>query len=299
MEVIYDWVPQESEQYFLPFLPESVKKEYEENPQLLIYGMVAEDTAVGAAAVSIIGTSAILEYVYIVPDYRGYGLLDECMASLGYSLWKLQVDGVYVRYIPEDDTRIHEEMQLLGAYIEKTGSGVMHFALADIKDHPALSGTTPGVKALAGCKREELDGLYRRIRRRGEDLIDLPLDLADYEPACSCVYMKHGEAVGLLLVEQSEESVYIPFFFTDTDDMLAPLLLVRFALSQGLLQFSEDTTVSFRTVDGKLTKLLVKLSGKEVTEEVEAVWPLVEYTESHVRFVSKFLTSPIPELDLG
>lgn len=296
MEVICDWVLQESEQYFLPFLPAAIRQRYKEEPQLLIYGMVAEDTAVGAAAVSIIGTSAILEYVYVAPDYRGCGLFGECMANLGYSLWQRQVDELYARYIPEDDARFHEKMQLLGAHIEKTGSGAMRFTLADIRDNPALSGDTPGVRALAECTKAELDGLYRRIRRLGEDLIDLPLTLADYELACSCVYMKQGETVGLLLVEQSEDGVYIPFFFTDTDDTLAPLLLVRFALSQGLFQFSDDTEVSLRTVDEKLTKLLVKLTGKEVTEEVEAVWPLMEYNARHLRFVSRFLTRPIPEM---
>lgn len=293
METMYDWVLQEDEQHFLPFLPEAVKKEYEEDPQLLIYGMVAEDTAVGAAAVSIIDTRAILEYVYVVPDYRGYNLFGECMANLGYSLWRLQVDELYVRYIPEDYAGIHRQMRFLGARIEKTGSGAMRFTLADIKDNPALSGDTRGVKALAECTPAELDGLYRRITRLGEDLIDLPLALADYELACSCVYMKRGEAVGLLLVAQSEEGIYIPFFFSDTDDVLAPLLLVRFALSQGLMQFSEETEVSLRTVDEKLTKLLVKLTGKEVTEEVEAVWQLIKYNELHLRFVSEFLSSPI------
>lgn len=299
MEAVFDWVLQEDEQYFLPFLPKLVQREYEENPRLLVYGMVVGDTAVGAAAVSVIDTQAIFEYVYIAPDYRGRGLFGECMDNLGYSLWTLHVVEVYVRYILGDAARFHEKMQLLGAHIEKTGSGAMHFTLADIKDHPALSGAAPGVKALAECKREELDGLYRRIWQLGEDFIDLPLDLVRYELACSCVYMKHGEAVGLLLVEQSQDGVYIPFFFTDTDDVLAPLLLVRFALSQGLFQFSEDTKVSLRTVDEKLTKLLVKLTGKAVTEEVEAVWPLVGYNEKYLQFIMKDMTIPIPGMDLG
>ena len=296
MDVICDLVLQEDEQYFLPFLPTAVRQRYKEEPQMLIYGIVAENTAVGAAAVSIFDMRAILEYVYVAPDYRGCGLFSECLANLGYSLWQRQVDELYARYIPEDDARFHEEMQFLGAHIEKTGNGAMRFTLADIKDHPALSGDMPGIKALAECTKSELDGLCRRIRRLGEDLIDLPLSLADYELACSCVYMKHGEAVGLLLVEQSEDGVYIPFFFADTDDVLVPLLLVHFALSQGLLQFPEDTEVSLRTVDEKLTKLLVKLTGKEVTEEVEAVWLLIEYNERHLRFISQFLTSPIPEI---
>ena len=270
-----------------------MQKEYEENPQLLIYGIVVGDTAAGAAAVSIVDRTACLEYVYIAPDYRGYDLFVECMANLGFSLWKLQVDELRARYIPEDYAYVHRQMRFLGAHMKKTGNGVMRFTLADIKDNPALSGDTPGVRALAECTKTELDGLCRRIRRLGEDLIDLPLTLAGYELACSCVYMKHGEAVGLLLVEQTEEGVYIPFFFADTDDTLAPLLLVRFALSQGLLQFPEDTAVSLRTVDEKLTKLLVKLTGKEVTAEVEVVWPLVEYGERHLRFVCEFLTSPI------
>lgn len=296
MEMIYDWVMKENDRYFLPFLPASVQKEYEVNPQMLIYGVAADNVAVGAVAVSIIDTGAVLEYVYLAPDYRGYGLFDECMANLGYSLWELQVDEVYARYIPQEEARIHEMMQLLGARMKKTGNGAMRFTLADIRDNPALSGDTPGVRALAECTPAQLDGLYRRITRLDEDLIELPLTLADYELACSCVYMKNDEAVGLLLVEQSEDGIYIPFFFADTDDVMAPLLLVRFALSQGLLQFPEDTAVTLRTVDEKLTKLLVKLSGKEVTEEVEAVWPLIEYNEMHLRFVSEFLTSPIPEL---
>lgn len=298
MEAIFDWVLQDCEQYFLPFLPASVQKEYEENPQLLVYGMVVEDTAVGAVAIRVIDARAILEYVYIAPDYRGRGLFDACMENLGFSLWTLHVDEVYARYIPEDDMRIHEKMQHLGAYIEKTGNGAMNFTLADIRDNPALSGNTPGVKALAECERAQLDGLYRRIMRLGEDLIDLPLDLSGYELACSCVYMKHGEAVGLLLVEQSQDGVYIPFFFSDTDDTLAPMLLVRFALSQGLMQFSEDTKVSLRTVDAKLTRLLVKLTGKAVTEEVEAVWPLVGYNEKYLQLLSNELISPIPGMDL-
>lgn len=299
MEAIFDWVLQESEQYFLPFLPESVKQEYEEDPQLFVYGIAAEDTAVGAAAVSIFDTRAILEYVYIAPDYRGLGLFDECMENLGYSLWMLHVDEVSVRYIPEDYARIHEKMQLLNARIEKTGSGAMRFTLADIKDNPALSGDTPCVTALAECTKAQLDGLYRRIRHLGADLIELPLVLADYELACSCVYIKQGEAVGLLLVEQSEDGVYIPFFFADTDDVLAPLLLVRFALSQGLLQFPEDTEVTLRTVDEKLTKLLVKLTGKAVTEEAEAVWPLVGYNEKYLQYITKDLAASIPGMDLG
>ena len=64
----------------------------------------------------------------------------------------------------------------------------MRFTLADIRDNPALSGDTPGVRALAECTPVQLDGLYRRITRLDEDLIELPLTLADYELACSCVF---------------------------------------------------------------------------------------------------------------
>jgi len=46
MEMIYDCVMKENDRYFLPFLPASVQKEYEVNPQMLIYGVAADNVEV-------------------------------------------------------------------------------------------------------------------------------------------------------------------------------------------------------------------------------------------------------------
>lgn len=300
MSMVYDWVPGDQVKFFMDFVPEQLRQAYEKGQQLMIYGVAEDHVAVGAAVVHVMEPESILNYIYIAPDYRGRGLCGECIANLGYALWQAGVHWVTARYIPKDHPEIHRILLGSGAWENPAGCGSFRFRLKDVKDNQIFAGSTEGVSPLSGCTEAELALLGRSIKQKNFAPVPLPVDPADYEADCSCVYKKNGQIQAILLAKMQGEEVTFPFVYSEAESPAVFLVLMRFAMQEGLKRCSEETVCTVRSVDEPMTKLLEKLLGRPMEEEaVRVTWPLTAYDEYHRQFMEMLLEEPMDLDDLS
>lgn len=300
MSVVYDWVPENQVKFFMDFVPEQLRKAYENEQQLMIYGIVEDHVAVGAAVVHVMEPESILNYIYVAPDYRGRGLCGECLANLGYALWQAGVYWVTARYIPKDHPVVHALLLAGGAWENPAGCGSFRFSLKEVKDNKIFTGSTEGVFPLSGCTEAELTLLSRRIRQKGFVPVQLPISPADYEADCSCVYRKNGQIEAILLAKRQGEEVELPFVYSDAESPAVFLVLMRFAMQEGLKRYPGETVCTLRSVDEPMTKLLEKLLERPMEEEaVRVTWPLTSYDEYHRQFMEMLMEEPMDLSDLA
>lgn len=299
MSVIYDWVADDQIKYFMDFVPEQLRLAYEKEQQLMIYGIVEDHAAVGAAVVHVMEPESVLRYIYVAPDYRGRGLCGECIAHLSYSLWKTGAHWLSARYIPKEHETLHRWLTFHGAITSPSGCGSFCFTLKDVKDNKNFSGSTAGVLPLGGCAPSELALLGSQIKKQGFCPLTLPIAPADYDADCSCVYKKDGKPQALLLVKQEKDAVELPFLYSEAESPAVLLMLMRHALQEGMKRFPEETAVTLRSVDVPMTKLIEKLLERPMEEEaVKVTLPFTAYDEYHRQFVELFLGEPMDLSDL-
>ena len=299
MSVVFDWVPENQVKFFMDFVPVQLRRAYENEQQLMIYGIVKDHVAVGAAVVHVMEPESILNYIYIAPDYRGRGLCGECIANLGYALWRAGVHWVSARYIPKDHPTVHAVFSGSGAWESPAGCGSFRFALKDVKDNQMFAGSTESVFPLLSCTEAELASLCRRMKQKGFVPVQLPISPADYEADCSCVYKKNGQIEAVLLAERQGEEIELPFVYSDAESPAVLLLLMRFAMQEGLKRYPKETVCTLRTEDEPMTKFLEKLLERPMEEEaVRVTWPLMDCDEYHRQFMELLLEEPVDLSDL-
>lgn len=299
MSVVFDWVPENQIKFFMDFVPEQLRRAYEKERQLMIYGIVEDHVAVGAAVVHVMEPESILNYIYVAPDYRGRGLCGECIAKLGYALWQAGVDWLSARYIPSDHPTVHALLLGSGAWENPAGCGSFCFTLKEVKDNQIFAGSTEGVSPLITCTEAELALLGKRMKKKGFVPVRLPINPADYEADCSCVYKRNGQIEAILLAKRQGEEVELPFVYSEAESPAVFLVLMRFAMQEGMKRYPQETVCSLRSVDEPMTKLLEKLLERPMEDEaVQVTWPLTVYEEYYRQSMEMLMDEPMDLSDL-
>lgn len=298
MSVVYNWVAEDQVKFFMDFVPRQLQSA--SGQQLMIYGIVEDHVAVGAAVVHVTAPESVLKYVYVAPDYRGRGLCGECLLNLGYALWRLGVYRLTARYIPKEHETLHRWLISGGALVSPSGCGSFCFRLKDVKDNQNLSGSAEEIVSLSECAAPELAVFGRHMRQKGFVPVPLPIDPADYDADCSGVYKKDGRLEALLLVKRQGDTVELPFVYSNAGSPAVFLMLMRFALQEGLKRYPEDTVCTLRSVEEPMTKLLEKLLEQPMKDEALFVTlPLTAYDEYHRQFLELLLKEEPEEAALG
>jgi len=122
-----------------------------------------------------------------------------------------------------------------------------------------LQGGYGQIKALSQCTTESLARFYQEVQDKGMDLVDFPLKKGEYLEDYSAVAMEDGEPAGLLLIKKTEDGVNIPFMINLSQNVAAPIEMIRFAIQKGSQDFPSDTMCHFAIINETLYMLLEKL----------------------------------------
>lgn len=231
-----------------------------EGVDIQFWGMTAFGTPCGAAVVSMEQDAVLLRYIYILEEFRGAGRGKRFVAELlGYA-YHGQKARFEVKYIKEQYPVMEKlligypfarEEEMLGSFSSRLG---------DLLKLPHLQGGYGSIRALSDCKQESLRAFYKEIELRGMDLVELPLKKEDYVTDCCAVTMENDRPAGLLLVrEEKDKTVSIPYLLNLSKNIAAPIEMIRFALQMGSRRYQEDTICSFAVIDETLFRILEKL----------------------------------------
>lgn len=231
-----------------------------EGMDIQFWGMTAFGTPCGAAVLSVEQDTLLLRYIYILEEFRGTGRGKRFVAELLDHAYREQKARFEVRYIREQYPVMEKILTGYPFTREEEMLGSFSCRLGDLLKLPHLQGGYGSVKALSDCTQESLMIFYKEIEQRGMDLIELPLKKEDYVADCCAVTMENGRPAGLLLVrEEKDKTVFIPYILNLSQNIAAPIEMIRFALQMGSRRYQEDTVCRFAVIDATLFQILEKL----------------------------------------
>lgn len=257
--------------FFLPFIPDLLKEEFDYHTGLLFYGIMQEDVACGTVILERDGRDIRLRYLYLAEDYRGTGIADRMMTDLLYLLWKQGYETMSARYCPKSSPQLHRCLRAKKFRLETEGYGTFQFTLKELGNADTLKGSFPHVVSLAELPNQRIKQFCHLISAEGKDLIPMPIEQSDYLSDCCAVYMENGNPTGILLLQQNgEKNLKIPFLYSTSSHPTALVEMIRFLYAKGSLAFQEDTVCVFYSIHNTLTTLIERIIGISADRQVIA-----------------------------
>ncbi len=260
---------------FSAFLPETLKEEYVAGRTMSFYGIVEDDIACGLMVLSPDGEEMELLYLYLAKSHRGKGLASRMFGELMLLLREQGVAAITAVYPSEECDSLHKILRSYGADMEETEKGTFSFTIASLKGQKLLLGTTPNMVSLEAIPDYQLRQLCYDIVEEGKDFIPMPIKKESYMAECSGVYVKDGEAQGVILLKKTgENSVAIPYLYSKALNPRAVLEMFCFIYSKAAKALSEDTVCQLHAISGSLTALLEKFLNVTSEKQVKATLSL-------------------------
>ena len=269
-------------------IPQWLIEEAIEDDGIEIWGMEEREEACGAAVIS--GKPDVVEllYLYIAKEYHNKGKGGKFLLELMHYAYRLGNSQFRVNYIVE---QFPEMERLLRSYPMQIGEpemvGNAEITLGELAELKYLQGGYGRVKALSECTKEGLSDLYKKIISRGLDWVPFPLKKGDYLAKYSAVALEGGRPAGLLLVKKTDDGVFIPYMVNLSDNVAAPVEMIRFAVQKGIQELNPDTKCHFAVINESLLALLEKL-GMKIRKRRCATLDL-SYFDAGKRFVTAYL----------
>lgn len=231
-----------------------------EGVDISFWGMTAFGAPCGAAVVSMEQDAVLLRYIYILEEFRGTGRGKRFVAELLDYAYREQKARFEVRYIKEQYPVMEKLLTGYPFTREDEMLGSFSCRLGDLLKLPHLQGRYGSIRALSDCTQESLRAFYKEIEQQGMDLVELPLKKEDYVADCCAVTMENDRPAGILLVrEEKDKTVSIPYLLNLSQNIAAPIEMIRFALQMGSRRYQEDTICSFAVIDETLFRILERL----------------------------------------
>lgn len=241
-------------------IPEWLFTSPKEGGEVQFFGMSDSGIPCGAAVLSREEDVLTLLYIYVEKAYRGEGRGQRFFAELLHRAYHSSDRIFRVRYIPGEYPKLERLLSGYPFVQEEEAVGSFSCTLGELQKLKYLQGAGSNVKALSECTEESLRPLYQEIAAREDDLVEMPLDRQDYIAECSAVALENGKPAGLLLVREDKEGeMSIPYLVNYSENITAPVDMIRFALQEGGKKYSPETICRFAVVSEKLLQLLEKL----------------------------------------
>lgn len=247
-------------QPYVHMVPEWLLKEGKEGGSPQFWGMTDGGEPCGAAVLQREEDVVTLRFLYIAEAYRKEGKGSRFLAELLYHAYHAGDQVFQVHYIPGEYPKFERLLQ--GYPFEKTEEKIGSFTctLGELSENKYLQGSYGNVRALSQCTEESLRIFYREIAARGEDLVDMPVKKEAYLADACAVAMEQGKPAGLLLVKEGKNgSLEIPFLLNFSENVAAPIEMIRFAVQTGSRKYTKETQCSFAVVSETLLLLLQKM----------------------------------------
>lgn len=245
---------------FAHMIPKWLLESPKEGTAISFWGAFCSGIPCGAAVIEEESDRWTLRYVYILEEFRGSGRGTHFLQEMMYAAYLAKKQKFQVRYIPEQNPALKKVLNGYAFFKEEEMLGSFSCTLGELSALATLQGGYGSVKPLSECTQESLAAFYREIGMRGTDLVELPLKKERYLADCCAAVIENGRTAGLLLVkEERDGTISIPYLINLSQNIAAPVQMIRFALQRGSRQYPPETVCRFAVISETLFRLLRKL----------------------------------------
>ncbi len=242
-------------------IPDWLLEESREGVTVQFWGMEEEGIPCGVAVLSEEEQVVTLQYLYLEEDYRGEGRGQRFFNQLLLDAYHRHHATFRVAYVPDEYPEMERLLRSFPFREEEEQIGSFVCTLGQLMENPYIRGTYGNsVQALSQCSEAGLRKLSQAMEERGDALVKTPLEKKNYVADCSAVVLEKGEPAGILLVrEEKNGEVSIPLLVNYSDNVTAPVEMIRFAVQEGNKKYSKDTICRFAVISESLLQFLEKL----------------------------------------
>lgn len=247
---------------YLNMIPDSYAELRKNNMDIQFWGIEEWDEAAGVMVTEKNGEETLLRYLYLREESRGRGLASRMLTELEYACYKAGSHYLTVRYVKNRYPALQNLLIGMGGEEILQDIGSFSLTLGALKERNVLYKKSHSCISLKECNAYALKCLQEEMEKAGDDLIEIPIRTAWYEP-CSAVYYKKEKAQGMLLVRKlGEKALEVQYIVSYAKEPDAVPDMIRFCLEKGLELYSEDTVCEFHIVDRTLLMFLERVLGR-------------------------------------
>lgn len=268
MKSVYKVIDNE-EKEVLSLLPEEFIVDYIYNQAQNLYVLKIEKEICGAALISSDGDDAIIDYMYVNEDNRDEYIF--LINSISYEVYKDGARRIVWKFLQEDDEVI-SILQKLDFVINEDAIAFFEFKISDLENCEILNKSVKNVIALEELDNTHLKDLCNRIVQNGEAIVDMPIEKESYIESCSAVYVEGNIAKSIILLQENiDDTLEIPFIYSESNDPTALIELIKFIYQKANIKYGKDKLCRTYIVEPILIKIIEKLVGLKPEYQKSAV----------------------------
>lgn len=260
--------------FYMRYIPNSIRQEYIFNEKLLLLGVLQMDTPSGVVVLERSGK--LLSMLHMeVADYIKDTEYEQAvfLAVLAYAKQE-KYEQFAVEYQKSLKPQLHHVCEALKFDLEDLENGYFRFRLKDLKSDILKQGKHGNVKALKEVKQHTIDVVAAKARDAYELYVDAPIYPADYDADCSCLYMDKNVPKGILLAKERDAGLAVSMLYSDGTAMMAPLEMLQYLTDRVYRKYPEEMYCFVTALDDKMVGFVKKLTGLEVEHRTRAVMQL-------------------------
>ncbi len=229
-------------------------------------GAIHDDKAVGVVLLDAVDEALMLDYIYVVPEYRRKGIATDMLWGVIYEISSAEPAALHVNY-PESSEALHGFFLSMGFKLYRDGRSY-RIPAADILDTPAFKKVTSAkvkhrISRLSDMTNKEENDIKKAFEaaRLKSNVID-NRSLSD-ELSLVAFDGETDEPEALVLCEEGDKIVSIVFLVSFKHDMVALADIIH-ALKDAILEKKgDDCDILFVTMDEKMEAFAKTLVGEE------------------------------------
>ena len=196
---------------YQPLIPEVLQRWAVEENRWMFYGINADMEAVGIIALSAVDDTAVIRYIYLLPESREQGIMERAFSELMFELRDEGYSGIEMNYIPSEYPAVREIANRFDFTEHQTDRAYFRFRASDIRNCKAASFAPQNIMRLGVLPPEHQETIIRMIRENGYDIpnpggfrvrAEENMSLMEY----SLVYMENNRPKGALLVQDTSNN---------------------------------------------------------------------------------------------
>lgn len=254
-------------------LPLEYMTDYVMEDTLSAYGMYINDELKGIALIRDEAMEVELHYLYMENDCKFF--LSYFVDSIAYDMYNKGAEKLVYHFLEGVDSDLIKKLEQNGFVINRDEIAMFEFTIKQLSEISLLSSSSRNVISLEEIDNIRLRNICTDIVEAGEDIVDMPLNKAEYLADCSAVYMKEDKARGLLLLQRDKDGVLlIPYIYSNSSEPMAIVDMMKFTFNTARKQFDENESCRTYVVDPVLVKIVEKITMVSPRYRQSAVYDL-------------------------
>ena len=253
---------------FLSLIPDYIKEEIMTDEDILLFGIESDDTAAGVCVVRLIAPEAHILWYYLHESFRGMGVGIAAFMELSYLLQGAYgVDYISMDIPAEGGQRLWRMINGFPVSLGRLPECHISTTVGRLRASKRLTASSKSSIPLSKLGKRQLKEFCGELKKRGMDLVPMPIAPKDYATEMSAIYMKDEQPTGILLVSRGRKSLAIPYLASLKPSPVVLSDMMCFVREQ-TLRVRDDVPISMNIVDKKLKQIVSVLLGVENDDEI-------------------------------